>query len=218
MGYGNILAANMPRHPVYLWTLPMFHCNGWCFPVVAVGGGGHACLPALGAREGDLRCHRRAQGHASLRRADRDVHLDQCASRTSAAPLPHTVEFITAAAPPPEAVLAGDGGCGFQRHACLRPDRNLRPRRGERVERRSGRRWSAAPRAAKKARQGVRYHALDALTVMDPGDDGAGAGRRRNAGRGHVPRQHRDEGLPEESRRRRRKRSPAAGSIPAISA
>ena len=54
MGYSNVLAGNIGRHPVLLWTLPMFHCNGWCFPWIAVGGGGHPCLPALGARRRDL--------------------------------------------------------------------------------------------------------------------------------------------------------------------
>jgi fatty-acyl-CoA synthase len=45
MGYGNIIAANMGRHPVYLWTLPMFHCNGWCFPwSLSVVVGTHICL------------------------------------------------------------------------------------------------------------------------------------------------------------------------------
>jgi fatty-acyl-CoA synthase len=37
LGQANVIAAGMAKHPVYLWTLPMFHCNGWCFPVVAVG-------------------------------------------------------------------------------------------------------------------------------------------------------------------------------------
>jgi len=42
---GNIVAWNLPRHPVYLWTLPMFHCNGWCFPwTIAAVAGTHVCL------------------------------------------------------------------------------------------------------------------------------------------------------------------------------
>ncbi len=42
---GNVLAWNMPPHPVYLWTLPMFHCNGWCFPwTVTALAGTHVCL------------------------------------------------------------------------------------------------------------------------------------------------------------------------------
>ncbi|MBS0282026.1 MAG: AMP-binding protein, partial [Proteobacteria bacterium] len=45
MGYSNILAGNMGRHPVLLWTLPMFHCNGWCFPwTLSVNAGTHVCL------------------------------------------------------------------------------------------------------------------------------------------------------------------------------
>src|SRR5262249_49731327 len=42
---GNILSWGMPQHPVYLWTLPMFHCNGWCFPwTVTALAGTHVCL------------------------------------------------------------------------------------------------------------------------------------------------------------------------------
>src|SRR5262249_44192492 len=45
MGYSNVLAGNMGRHPVLLWTLPMFHCNGWCFPwTLSVVAGTHVCL------------------------------------------------------------------------------------------------------------------------------------------------------------------------------
>ncbi|MEP6831544.1 MAG: AMP-binding protein, partial [Rhizomicrobium sp.] len=45
MGYSNILAGNIGRHPVLLWTLPMFHCNGWCFPwTLSVNAGTHVCL------------------------------------------------------------------------------------------------------------------------------------------------------------------------------
>ncbi len=41
----NILAAGLGQHPVYLWTLPMFHCNGWCFPwTVAASAGVNVCL------------------------------------------------------------------------------------------------------------------------------------------------------------------------------
>lgn len=45
MGYGNIVASGLGRYPVYLWTLPMFHCNGWCFPwTLALQFGTHVCL------------------------------------------------------------------------------------------------------------------------------------------------------------------------------
>ena len=45
MGYGNVVSAGMAAHPVYLWSLPMFHCNGWCFPwSISVVAGTHVCL------------------------------------------------------------------------------------------------------------------------------------------------------------------------------
>ena len=67
----NIIDWGMPRHSVYLWTLPMFHCNGWCFAwTMAANAGTNVCLRKVEAT-GDLRRHPRAQGHALLRRADR---------------------------------------------------------------------------------------------------------------------------------------------------
>ena len=50
LAIGNVLTCGMGQHPVYLWTLPMFHCNGWCFPWTISVGRRHACLPARGAR------------------------------------------------------------------------------------------------------------------------------------------------------------------------
>ena len=79
MAYANTIHAGMGKHAVYLWTLPMFHCNGWCFPVDAGHPGRHPCLPALGTSGADLRRHCRPRRHASLRRADRHVGADQCA-------------------------------------------------------------------------------------------------------------------------------------------
>ena len=59
LAIGNIVTCSMGKHPVYLWTLPMFHCNGWCFPwSISVVAGTHVCLRA-GARRGDVRRHRR---------------------------------------------------------------------------------------------------------------------------------------------------------------
>ena len=49
LAIGNVLTCGMGRHPVYLWTLPMFHCNGWCFPWTVLDRRRHPCLPAPGA-------------------------------------------------------------------------------------------------------------------------------------------------------------------------
>jgi fatty-acyl-CoA synthase len=82
-------------------------------------------------------------------------------------PLPHKVEFITAAAPPPESVLAAMADAGFN----VTHVYGLTETYGPAVVNEWSDAWEhlePGPRAAKKARQGVRYHALDALTVMDP--------------------------------------------------
>ena len=48
---GNIITGGMGQHPVYLWTLPMFHCNGWCFPwSLSIVAGTHVCLRAVRAK------------------------------------------------------------------------------------------------------------------------------------------------------------------------
>ncbi len=71
LAQGNILTGFMPKHAVYLWTLPMFHCNGWCFPwSISVVGGTHVTLRWVRPKA-DLGCACRSQGHASVRRADR---------------------------------------------------------------------------------------------------------------------------------------------------
>lgn len=67
----NVLSWELPKHSVYLWTLPMFHCNGWCFPwTLAATAGVSVCLR-------HLRCPARAQGEPLLRRAHRPQHAQQ---------------------------------------------------------------------------------------------------------------------------------------------
>jgi len=166
MGYGNVIAASMPRHPVYLWTLPMFHCNGWCFPwSLSVVAGTHVCLRWV-----------RAKAIYDSIVENKVTHMCGAPIVMSAlinAPdgerrtIPWRVEFITAAAPPPEAVLAGMADAGFN----VTHVYGLTETYGPAVVNEWKEDWDLLPRdgqAAKKARQGVRYHALDALTVMDP--------------------------------------------------
>jgi fatty-acyl-CoA synthase len=166
MGYGNILAANMPRHPIYLWTLPMFHCNGWCFPwSLSVVAGTHICLRWVRAKPifDALADH----GVTHLCGAPIVMSTLVNARDDEKRALPRRVEFITAAAPPPEAVLAAMAESGFN----VTHVYGLTETYGPAVVNEWKEDWDrldAAHRAAKKARQGVRYHALDALTVMDP--------------------------------------------------
>jgi fatty-acyl-CoA synthase len=166
MGYGNVQSANLPRHPVYLWTLPMFHCNGWCFPwSLSVVAGTHICLrwvrakaifDALAEHKVTHLCGAPIVMQTLVNAADDERRA-----------LPHKIEFITAAAPPPEAVLAAMAEAGFN----VTHVYGLTETYGPAVVNEWKSDWEKlepGARATKKARQGVRYHALDALSVMDP--------------------------------------------------
>jgi fatty-acyl-CoA synthase len=166
MGYGNVIAANMPRHPVYLWTLPMFHCNGWCFPwSLSVVAGTHVCLRWVRAKA----MYDALADHKVTHLCGAPIVMSILinAAPLERRPLPHKVEFVTAAAPPPESVLAGMADAGFN----VTHVYGLTETYGPAVVNEWRAEWDSLERdmrAAKKARQGVRYHALDALTVMDP--------------------------------------------------
>jgi 3-(methylthio)propionyl---CoA ligase len=166
LAVGNVLTCAMPPHAVYLWTLPMFHCNGWCFPwTVSIVAGTHVCLRWV-----------RAPAMYDAIATHKVTHL--CGAPIVMAtllnapgdekkPLPHQVEFVTAAAPPPEAVLAAMKDAGFN----VTHVYGLTETYGPAVVNEWHGQWdglAAGEQAAKKARQGVRYPTLEALDVMDP--------------------------------------------------
>src|SRR5919197_1688018 len=112
MCYGNALAAGMGRHPVYLWTLPMFHCNGWCFPwTLSAVAGTHVCLRWVRAKA----LYVGIAEHKVTHLCGAPIVMSTLLSATpeEIQPLPNKVQFITAAAPPPEAVLAAMAEAGF---------------------------------------------------------------------------------------------------------
>ena len=166
MGYGNVIAAKMPPHPVWLWTVPMFHCNGWCFPwSLSVVAGTHVCLRWVRAKAmfDALADHKVTHIGGAPIVMSTFINASEGERRT----LPHTVQFITAAAPPPEQVLAQMAEAGFN----VTHVYGLTETYGPAVVNEWKEPWDTldrSGRATKKARQGVRYHALDALTVMDP--------------------------------------------------
>ena len=166
LAQGNVLTASMPKHPVYLWTLPMFHCNGWCFPwSLSVVGGTHVTLrwvrskaiwEALAEHKVTHLCGAPIVMSTILNAPAEEKRL-----------LTQKVEFFTAAAPPPEAVLAAMAEAGFNVTHLY----GLTETYGPAVVNDWKAHWDeldGPARAARKARQGVRYHALEDLTVMDP--------------------------------------------------
>ena len=163
---GNALGWGMATGSVYLWTLPMFHCNGWCYPwTMAAMGGTQVCLRKVrGGRH--LRRHRRPRGEPFLRRADRPQHAGQRARGGTPAARPHGRGDDRGGA------AAGlgdrrDGGHGLPRHPCLWPDRELRSRRGLRLARRMGR--AAGRRAGtRQGAPGCRLPVLEGLMIGDP--------------------------------------------------
>ena len=108
----NALTWQMGEHPVYLWTLPMFHCNGWCFPwTVSVVAGTHVCLRAVRAAT----IYDLIAEHGVTHMCGAPIVLSTVcnASETDKKPIAGTIHFMTAGAPPPEAVLASAKEAGF---------------------------------------------------------------------------------------------------------
>ncbi|MEM8703081.1 MAG: acyl-CoA synthetase, partial [Pseudomonadota bacterium] len=166
LAQANVITASMAKHPVYLWTLPMFHCNGWCFPwSISIVAGTHVCLRWV-----------RPQAMWDLIADENVTHLCGApiimstllnASPDQKRDLEREVEFFTAAAPPPESVLAAMKTAGFNVTHLY----GLTEVYGPAVVNDWKSDWDALPleqQAQKKARQGVRYVALEDLTVLDP--------------------------------------------------
>jgi len=166
LAQGNVLTGGMAKHPVYLWTLPMFHCNGWCFPwSISAVAGTHVCLRYVRAKA----VFDALADHKVTHLCGAPIVMATLinAPAEEKRPLPHVVQFFTAAAPPPEAVLAGMADAGFNVTHLY----GLTETYGPAVINDWHGAWDdldPAARAAKKARQGVRYLALDGLEVINP--------------------------------------------------
>src|ERR1700722_6354584 len=166
LAVGNVLTCDMGKHPVYLWTLPMFHCNGWCFPwTVSVVAGTHVCLRQVRAAPIFDAIDRYKVTHLCGAPIVMSTLLN--AHEAEKKPLPHTIEFVTAAAPPPEAVLEAMREAGFN----VTHEIGLTETYGPASINEWHTEWndlSAPDQAAKKARQGVAYPVLQGLDVIDP--------------------------------------------------
>ncbi|MEA2778691.1 MAG: 3-(methylthio)propionyl---CoA ligase [Rhodospirillaceae bacterium] len=163
---GNTLVWEFGQHPVYLWTLPMFHCNGWCFPwTVTLAAGTHVCLRRVeaGAIFEAIADH----GVTHLCGAPIVMQTILNASEDQRRPIRNKVRMMTAAAPPPAAVLAAMQTAGFE----VTHVYGLTEVYGPAVVCSWHEAWDDLPVEAQadlKARQGVRYHVQEGLMVADP--------------------------------------------------
>jgi fatty-acyl-CoA synthase len=166
LAMGNVVTCGMGKHPVYLWTLPMFHCNGWCFPwSISIVAGTHVCLRQVRAAA----MYDAIATHKVTHLCGAPIVMATLLNAPAAEkkPLPHVVDFATAAAPPPESVLAAMKDAGFN----VTHVYGLTEVYGPAVVNEWHAAWDKLPgpeQAAKKARQGVRYPVLEALDVLDP--------------------------------------------------
>jgi fatty-acyl-CoA synthase len=166
MSMSQLIDWGMPRAPVYLWTLPMFHANGWCFAwAVTAAGGTHVCLRKVNA--------------AGIFAAIRDYGVDHfCAApivlaalsaapASERSPLPRVVRVRTAGSPPPAAVLKSVSELGFEVEHVY----GITEASGTPVSCLIQADWQELAneeQARLKARQGNRASGLEALRVADP--------------------------------------------------
>ncbi|HRO59884.1 MAG TPA: AMP-binding protein, partial [Burkholderiaceae bacterium] len=163
---GNVLSWSLPRHPVYLWTLPMFHCNGWCFPWT---------LPAV------------AGTNVCLRRVDPELILplirEHRVTHYCGAPIVHSmlinapqqlkagidwqVKAMVAGAAPPASMIEGMERMGWEVTHVYGLTEVYGPA-AVCVKQEAWNELDLAGRVDKNGRQGVRYQVQQGLTVVDP--------------------------------------------------
>ena len=163
----NALTWQMGEHPVYLWTLPMFHCNGWCFPwTLAVNAGTSVCLRQVRADA----VFRAIAEHQVSHFCGAPVVLNTLLSAPDElkALVHHEVNVMTAGAPPPAAIIEGMEALGMNVTHVYGLTETYGP---VTLCAWQGERWdglSAAEQARLKARQGVRGQMLEGLMVAEP--------------------------------------------------
>ncbi|GMU72612.1 MAG: acyl-CoA synthetase [Burkholderiales bacterium] len=162
----NIVDWGMPRHSVYLWTLPMFHCNGWCFPwTMAANAGTNVCLRRVEAKAmlDAIREHRVTHYcgapivHSMLVNAPDELRRG----------IDHRVSGLVAAAAPPASMIEGMERIGFD----LTHVYGLTETYGPASVCAKHAAWAdldIGARTERNGRQGVRYTLEEGMTVMDP--------------------------------------------------
>ncbi|MCE2681123.1 MAG: acyl-CoA synthetase [Burkholderiales bacterium] len=162
----NIVSWGMPPHAMYLWTLPMFHCNGWCFPwTMAANAGTNVCLRKVDAKVifDLIRKHKVSHFcgapivHSLLANAPDSLR----------AGIDHEVKGLVAGAAPPAAMIEGMERIGFD----ITHVYGLTETYGPAAVCAKHDAWALLPieeRAQRNGRQGVRYHMQEDVTVLNP--------------------------------------------------
>ena len=162
----NIVGWNMAHHPVYLWTLPMFHCNGWCFPwSIAAVAGTNICLRRVNAAN----IYAAIAEHRVSHFCGAPIVLNFVVNATDEErrDFDHTINVMTAAAPPPASTLEDMQRQGFN----VTHVYGLTETFGPAVICAWHDDWNEktiSEQAELKSRQGVNYHMLQGISVMDP--------------------------------------------------
>ncbi|MGO1074077.1 acyl-CoA synthetase [Inquilinus sp. CA228] len=163
---GNVVTWALPHHPVYLWTLPMFHCNGWCFPwTITALAGTHVCLRRVAAR--DIYAAIADHGVTHLCGAPIVMSMLLNAPAGERRDVPQAVQMMTAASPPPATVLEGMARLGLK----VTHVYGLTEVYGPAVVCDWKPEWDALPageQARLKSRQGLPYVVQEGLMVADP--------------------------------------------------
>ena len=161
----NIISWGMPPHPVYLWTLPMFHCNGWCFPwSIAAAAGTNICLRRVDAKVIFDLIRRHRVTHYCGAPVVHNLLLNAPAEWKQG--IAHTVSCLVAGAAPPVAVIEGMEKMGFN----ITHVYGLTETYGPAAVCAKQDEWNALPleqRAELNGRQGVWYHMQQGMTVLD---------------------------------------------------
>ena len=157
----NHLIWNMKKNPVYLWTLPMFHCNGWCFPwTIAALSGTNICLRKIDSKE----IFRLIKKYNVSNLCGTAVIINMLISEGTK--LDHRVEFMTGAAPPPVSVIKKIEEQGFN----ITHTYGLTEVYGPAVVCEWQKEWdneNADTVAELKSRQGVKCHGISDLQVIN---------------------------------------------------
>jgi len=163
---GNVMAWAMPAKPVYLWTLPLFHCNGWCFPwSVTAMGGTHVCLRAVDPAL--IFPMIVEHGVTHMCGAPTVLAMLVSAPAEQKRKFPQTVHIQTGGSPPPAKVIQGMEELGFK----VLHIYGMTELQGPSTFCAEQDAWAPLPiegRAVEMARQGVRYQVVEGHIVGDP--------------------------------------------------